>query len=235
MIGPLEWTDARSLDDLFARLEPGAAIKAGGVDLLDRLKEGLDAPGRLINIATIPGLDLITDDPKHGLELGPMVTLAAVASSRVMVGRYAALARAAHLAATPQVRNSATVGGNLLQRPRCWYFRSRDFHCLKKGGDHCFAQDGENQYHAVIGNGTCAIVHPSATACALLALDASVELTGPKGKRVVPIGEFFVTPDKDVHRENVLGDDELLSRIRVPSPAPGSRSAYVRDRPEGIL
>jgi len=126
------------------------------------------------------------------------------------------------------VRNSATVGGNLLQRPRCWYFRSRDFHCLKKGGDHCFAQDGENQYHAVIGNGTCAIVHPSATGCALLAMDASVELTGPRGSREVPLKEFFVGPDEDVRRENVLRDDELLSRIRVPSPPDGSRSAYVK-------
>jgi len=228
MIGPVEWTDVTSLEDLFARLEPGAAIKAGGIDLLDRLKEGLDAPGRLVNIRSMPGLDRIEDHPENGLEVGPLVTLAALSSHRVVAERYQALAAAAGQAATPQIRNSATVGGNLLQRPRCWYFRSRDFHCLKKGGDHCFAQDGENQYHAVMGNGTCAIVHPSAAACALLALGASLELTGPKGKRDLPIAEFFVTPETDVHRENVLADDELLSRIRVPAPAAQTRSAYVK-------
>jgi xanthine dehydrogenase YagS FAD-binding subunit len=225
-----EWTNARTVDEAVAQLGGGAVIKAGGVDLLDRLKEGLEAPQRVVNIRNIPGLDTIRDDPKEGLRIGPMVTLARLASDPSVKRRYPALASAAGHAATPQIRNMATVGGNLLQRPRCWYFRSEHFQCRKKGGSRCFAIEGENQYHAVFDNGLCAIVHPSGTATALVALGAKVELAGPKGRREVKLEEFFVTPEEDVRRENSLAANEILTEIRVPAPPAGSRSAYIKQR-----
>jgi xanthine dehydrogenase YagS FAD-binding subunit len=225
-----EWTNARTVDEAIAQLTGSAVIKAGGVDLLDRLKEGLEAPQRLVNIRNIAGLNFVRDDAKEGLRIGPLVSLSHLAADPTIRRRYTALADAAGHAATPQIRNMATVGGNLLQRPRCWYFRSEQFHCLKKGGDRCFAQDGENQYHAVFNNDICAIVHPSGVATALVALNAKLELTGPKGKREVALEEFFITPDRDVRRENSLGANELVTEIRVPAPAEGTRSVYIKQR-----
>ena len=221
-----EWTDARTVEEALAALVDGAAVKAGGVDLLDRMKEGLDRPRRLVNIRYVKNLNWIADDETKGLRVGPLVTLAELALDENVRTRYAALASAAGWAATPQIRNMATTGGNLLQRPRCWYFRSEDFHCRKKGGETCFAQEGENQYHAIFGNTTCAIVHPSAAAVALVALGGRVELTSAKGKREVALESFFVTPDEDVSRENRIAPGELITEIRVPAPAAGARSAY---------
>jgi xanthine dehydrogenase YagS FAD-binding subunit len=136
-----------------------------------------------------------------------------------------ALALAAGWAGTPQIRNLATLGGNLAQRPRCPYFRSELFHCRKKGGTECFAIPGENQEHAVFGNGLCAIVHPSGAATALVALGASLKLKGPRGERTLPIEQFFVRPEQDVTRENVLQPGELIVEVRVPT---GRRGGYVK-------
>jgi xanthine dehydrogenase YagS FAD-binding subunit len=225
-----EWTNARTVDEAIAYLGGNAVIKAGGVDLLDRLKEGLEAPARLVNIRNIAGLDAVRDDPKEGLRIGPLVTLARLAADATVIGRYPALAESAGHAATPQIRNMATVGGNLLQRPRCWYFRSEQFHCLKKGGSRCFAIEGENQYHAIFDNKLCAIVHPSGVATALVALGAKLELTGAKGKREVSLEEFFIKPEQDVRRENTLGAGELVTEIRAHAPTENTRSAYIKQR-----
>jgi xanthine dehydrogenase YagS FAD-binding subunit len=226
-----EWTNARTIDEAIAQLGGSTAvIKAGGVDLLDRLKEGLETPQRLVNIRNIKGLDRLRDDAKEGLRLGPLVTLASLAADATVRRRYEALADAAGHAATPQIRNMATVGGNLLQRPRCWYYRSEQFHCLKKGGTRCFAIEGENQYHAIFDNRLCAIVHPSGVATALVALGAKLELTGAKGKREVALEEFFVKPEQDVRRENSLAADELVTEIRVPAPTENLRTAYIKQR-----
>ena len=184
MIARFAWTNARSIDDAIGQLSDKAIVKAGGIDLMDRLKEGLDAPSRLVNIRVISGLDYVKEE-SGWLRIGPMTTLAAIAEHPLIRQRYTALADAALKAATPQIRNMATVGGNLLQRPRCWYFRSDQFHCLRKGGDRCFAQDGENEYHAIFDNNVCAIVHPSAAACALTALGAKVEVKGKNGTREI--------------------------------------------------
>jgi xanthine dehydrogenase YagS FAD-binding subunit len=165
---------------------------------------------------------------KTGLQLGPLVTLAQLDADPTIRRRYTALADAAGHAATPQIRNMATVGGNLLQRPRCWYFRSEQFHCRKKGGERCFAIEGENQYHAIFGNQLCAIVHPSATATALVALGARLALTNAKQTREVALEEFFVKPEEDVRRENSLGADELITLIRVPALPAGASSAYLK-------
>ena len=223
-----EWVNATTVDEALGQMGSTSLLKAGGVDVLDRLKEGLDAPKRLVNIRNIKGLDRIEGDAATGLRIGPLVTLAQLDVHPVVRQSFTALADAAGHAATPQIRNMATAGGNLLQRPRCWYFRSRDFHCLKKGGETCFAQKGENQYHAIFRNDVCAIVHPSALGTALVALGGSLELTGPRGKRVVRAEEFFTLPAVAVDRENSLGADEIVTLIVVPPLVSGSRSAYTK-------
>ncbi|HEX9579277.1 MAG TPA: FAD binding domain-containing protein, partial [Myxococcales bacterium] len=201
---------------LTAGAQEGAIFKAGGVDVLDRLKEHLDEPRALVNIRRLSGLDFLREDGSGGLNIGPLVTLAAL-SGDARVRRVApALADAAGAAATPQIRNVATLGGNLAQRPRCWYFRKEDFHCRRKGGSECFAIDGQNEMHAVFDNDLCAIVHPSATATALTALGARLVLKGPQGERLVGIDEFFVSPKSDVARETVLRPGELIVEVRVP-------------------
>jgi xanthine dehydrogenase YagS FAD-binding subunit len=143
--------------------------------------------------------------------------------------RYPALAEAAGDSASPQIRNVATLGGNLLQRPRCWYFRAAEFRCLRKGGGHCFALSGENQYHAIFDNNRCAIVHPSTAATVLVALGAKVELTNEAGAiRQVLLEDFFVPPEVDFQRENDLKPHEILTAILLP-PLPASlRMAHLR-------
>ncbi|MDX1583847.1 MAG: FAD binding domain-containing protein [Thermoanaerobaculia bacterium] len=222
-----EWVSATSVDTAIDEMRSGAVAKAGGVDLLDRLKEGIEQPGRLVNIRTISGLDFIEENG-DGLRLGPNVTMAAVGDSKVIRKRWPALSDAASAAATPQIRNMATIGGNILQRPRCWYFRSSDFHCLRKGGGECFAIDGENEFHAIFDNDVCAIVHPSAAAVPLTAYEAVLEIDGPNGKRDLPIEQLYVRPEENVEKEHVLGAGEIIVAIRVPLPANGARSAYVK-------
>jgi xanthine dehydrogenase YagS FAD-binding subunit len=222
-----EWVQAQSLDDAIAQLGPGVLVKAGGVDVVDRLKEGLDTPTRLVNLHGVAGLDGIKQLGTPGeLVLGPLATLAQIAASSDVRGRWPALAEACAHAATPQIRNMATIGGNLVQRPRCWYFRSADFHCKKKGGSTCYALAGENQFHAIVGNGLCAIVHPSSIATALVAYGANVTLKSKHGTRVVALEQFFAPPEKDVTRENVLAADELVAQVTVRAPLNGTRAAY---------
>ncbi len=141
-----------------------AIIKANGIDLLDLLKEGLLRPSNIISLGAVPGLDDIAEEEDGALRIGPMITLAKLADHPIVRQRYPALADALRGAASPQIRNVATLGGNLLQRPRCWYFRSHAFRCLRKGGGHCFAISGDNRYHAIFDNMPCAMVHPSTAA-----------------------------------------------------------------------
>jgi len=227
VIPRFEWLEAASVSEAVAALEGGAVAKAGGVDLIDRMKEGLDAPGRVVNIRGIGSLDGLSVGDA-GLRIGALVTLARLGEDKSVREHYAAIAQSADAAATPQIRNMATAAGNLLQRPRCWYFRSELFPCLKKGGEQCFAQDGENEHHAVFGNDTCAAVHPSSLAVPLVAFGAAIEVAGAKGSRSVPLETFFTTPDADVRRENSLGAGELITAIQVPRQPTGTRSAYVK-------
>jgi xanthine dehydrogenase YagS FAD-binding subunit len=203
-------------------------VKAGGIDLIDLMKEGLLAPAEVISLTAVPGLDAIAPTPDGGLSVGSMVTLARLAADPMIRERYPALAEAAGESASPQIRAVATLGGNLLQRPRCWYFRSAEFRCLRKGGGHCYAISGENQYHAIFDNRFCAIVHPSTPATALVALSAEAELVdGDGGTRRVALEDFFVGPDRDVQRENDLKAGELLAAILLP-PASGLRMAHMK-------
>ena len=226
-LNAFEYVEAASIQDALREAANGAVVKAGGIDLLDRMKEGIDAPKRLVNIRRVRGLDKIAED-NGGLRIGPLVTLTQLHENEAVRKRYTALAEAAEHSATPQIRNMATIGGNLLQRPRCWYFRSSDFNCLRKGGDKCFAQDGENEYHAIFDNQLCAIVHPSSLAIPLIAFGAHVELTSAQGKRNVAVEDLFVTPEQDVTREASVLPGELITAITVPAPAEGTKSAYYK-------
>ncbi|HXJ02035.1 MAG TPA: FAD binding domain-containing protein [Micropepsaceae bacterium] len=204
-------------------------VKAGGIDLLDLLKEGLLTPGMVVNLKEVPGLDSIVEEESGGLRIGPMVTLTRLCDHPGVRQRYLALMEAVCGSASPQVRNVATLGGNLLQRPRCWYFRAAEFRCLKKGGGHCFAIPGENQYHAIFGNRSCAIVHPSTAATVLVALGTRVELTNAEGvSRRVLLEDFFVSPEKDIQRENDLKPHEILTAILLPPLPPNLRMAHLR-------
>jgi xanthine dehydrogenase YagS FAD-binding subunit len=218
--------DCSTVEAALAELKDGAVVKASGVDLLDRMKNGTDTPKRLVNIRNISALRGI-HPTQQGLTIGALTTLAEVADDPGIRSQYTVLADACGHAATPHIRNMATLGGNLLQELQCWYFRSADFQCLRKGKDICYAFSGLNQYHAIMDYGGCPSVAPSSGAVALLALDASVELTSAaKGKRTVAIRDFYIQPDSNPHRFHVMADDELLTAIHIPKPAAGTRSAY---------
>jgi len=203
-------------------------VKAGGIDLLDLLKENLLAPTKVVSLKDIAGLAIV-EEQAEGLRIGSMVTLANLAAHPVVRQRYPALADALQNSASPQIRNVATLGGNLLQRPRCWYFRAAEYHCLRKGGGHCFAITGENQYHAIFDNQSCAIVHPSTAATVLVALGARLELTNGEGAiRNILLEDFFVSPDRDLQRENDLKPQEILTAILLPALPASLRMAHLK-------
>jgi xanthine dehydrogenase YagS FAD-binding subunit len=219
------WIEPADLEGaLAAGAQPGALFKAGGVDIAGRLKEHIDEPSALVNLRRLPDLDFIKLDGDT-LRIGPLVTLARLSEDAQVRKAAKILSEAALAAATPQIRNAATLGGNLAQRPHCWYFRKEEFHCRRKGGDACFAIDGQNEGHAVFDNELCPIVHPSGTATALTALSASLVLKGSRGERTVAIDDFFVKPETDVQRENVLKPGELIVEVRVPA---GRKAGYVK-------
>jgi xanthine dehydrogenase YagS FAD-binding subunit len=224
-----EYANATSVDDALSLMKTdGATVKAGGVDLLDLMKEHLFEPTQLVNIRNLRELAYIKLD-RDTLRIGPLVTLARLADDQIVREKFTALADAAGHAATPQIRNMATLGGNIMQRPRCWYFRNELFPCRKKGGEICYAQQGENQYHAIFNNQLCAIVHPSATSVALVALGATLELTGEQGgKRTVKLEDFLILPSVDLHRENSIKPGELITEIRVPVLPASARSVYIK-------
>lgn len=210
--------------------KPWSIYKAGGIDVIDHLKEHLEEPPRVVDLKSIPGLADIKVESDGSLRIGALVKLADVAGDERIKKTHTALAIAAGETASPQVRNVATLGGSVLQRPRCWYYRLEEYKCLKKGGDVCFAVGGENRYHVIFGGGPSYAAHPSNSAVALVALGASFVLDGPKGTRTVSSSEFFQPPAKNPEVENALGVAEILTEVRVP-PAMG-RSIYdeVRER-----
>jgi xanthine dehydrogenase YagS FAD-binding subunit len=203
-----------------AATEKGSVIKAGGIDLLDLMKGNIVRPERLVNLLTVKGPALRAITAKEdGLHIGALATLADLAAH---AGAPPVLAEAAGLAATPQIRNVATVGGNLAQRVRCWYFRSNTFPCARKEGNTCYAQKGENKYHGLFDNGDCAAVSASSIAPPLVALDAVVVTT----KRKIPIEKFFVATTTDITKEHVLEEGEIITEVFVPAAAKGTRNAF---------
>jgi xanthine dehydrogenase YagS FAD-binding subunit len=223
---PFTLIHARTLSEASREAtRPDAELKAGGVDLLDRMKEGFDNPNVVVSIAAVPGLDRIETGPPA--KIGALATLASIAASPGMIKLYPALASAAAGAATPQIRNMATLGGNLCQRPRCWYYRLEEFDCRKKGGSECFAREGENRFHAIYDTDLlCCCVHPSATGTALSAYGATLEVVSTKGKRTLPMDKFFYLPTQNATVENTLAPGEIVESVSIPTPAPGTRAVY---------
>jgi xanthine dehydrogenase YagS FAD-binding subunit len=197
---------------------------AGGMDLIALMKDYIAQPERIVNVKNLDRTIRKTAD--GGLRMGAAATLADLISNADVARMYPALVQAAEEVGTPQIRNVGTVGGNLNQRPRCWYFRNEEFACLKKGGSRCFAVDGENQYHAIFGNGPCHIVHPSSLAVPAIALNARFRIVGPAGEREVAAADYFVMPDKDLFGETVLAPNELLTHVVLPPPGAARSATY---------
>ena len=219
--------NATSLDDAVAQLAgQRAAVVGGGSDLLGMIKDSLAQPDVLVNLRAVGSLDHV-DERADGVHIGGLVTLDALSRHPRISADYRVLAEAAASVATPQIRNVATVAGNICQRPWCWYFR-QGFPCYKHGGDRCFSRAGENQFNAIVGGGPSFIVHPSDTAPALVALGARFRVVGPEGVRWVPAAEFFVLPRIDVSRENVLERDEILAEVALPIRPSGTRTTYAK-------
>ncbi len=227
-----ELAQPRSLEEAMGLLREKkgkARVLAGGTDLIPLAQERVIEPERLVSLRGVEGLDRIEIDEK-ALRLGALVTLVDLASDPRIRSGWPALSEGAGAAASPQIRNAGTVGGNLCQRPRCWYFRNEDYRCRKKGGEEGFALEGENKYHAIFVGEECRIVHPSDTAPALIAFEATAAIASRSGTRTIRLEEFFSLPSVDIARENILGPDEILTEVRVPRPPAGTRSAYVKIR-----
>jgi xanthine dehydrogenase YagS FAD-binding subunit len=233
MLPKFDYVRAKSTDDAVRHLSSdGARVHAGGTDLLGCLHDGVFGASRIVSLSDLGDLHGIERTADRGLRIGATTTVAEVAASDLVRAHFPGLAQAASDVASPQLRNQGTLGGNLCQRPRCWYFRG-DFHCAKKGGDLCYAVDGENRYHAILGGGPCFIVHPSDTAPMLVALDAAARIKGPRGDRWVGLEEFFVLPRTALERENVLEQGEIVTEVLLPAARTGLRSSYRKVRERG--
>lgn len=224
-----EFVSAQSVDQAGELLSAGGSSKlvAGGTDLLGEIKEGTANPQRLVALQSISDLRGI-NIYEQGTLIGAMTTIAEVGRNVHIRDHYRALAQACDSVATPQIRNVGTLGGNICQRPRCWYYRSPHFDCRKKGGDQCFAFEGANKFHSVFDVEDCPAVHPSDTAVALTALDARVLLMSHDGARMLPIEEFFTLPGVDVTRENILTQGEMLAEVVIPTAATNCSSVYLK-------
>jgi xanthine dehydrogenase YagS FAD-binding subunit len=218
--------DAKTINEAAAALADGkATLIAGGTDLLGRLKDEIlpDYPATVVNLKSVPGLDYIKEEGGV-LKIGATTRLADTAANAAVKQKYTVLAQAAERAASPHIRDMGTVGGNLCQLHRCWYFRNPNnrFNCIRKGGPTCFALLGENRYHSIFGavNG-CFAVHPSDIAPALIALDAKIVTS----KRTINAQDFW---DVKVPGNTVLAAGEIVTEIQVPTPAAGSKSAFLK-------
>ena len=220
--------NARSLDEAVAALQrygKRAAVIAGGTDLLGKMKDEIlpGYPEALVNIKTIPELDLIEE--KDGvLSIGALTRLEEIATDKKIIDVYSALAEAARRCASTHLREMGTIGGNICQDIRCWYYRNQNnrFACLRKGGGKCYAIDGDNRYHSIFGGSVeegCYAVHPSDTAPALIALDAMVKTS----RRLIKVEEFFQV---SVAKTTVLDDDEIVAAILIPKPF--GKSAFIK-------
>jgi xanthine dehydrogenase YagS FAD-binding subunit len=238
-----EWSSPTTVDEAVKLLaeasadDPSESARplSGGQDLLTTMKERILVPKRVVNLKTIQGLDGIDGDGKTGMRIGALAKLHEIESHPEIQRSFPVLAQAAHSIATVQLRNMGTIGGNLCQRPRCWYFRLPYVVCLKKGGDTCYSEHGENKYNAILGGGPSFIVHPSDLATALTALDATISINGPKGPKDVPIGKFFTLPVENASVENILDDGEIVTQISIPPSGFAGRSMYVKFKERSSL
>jgi xanthine dehydrogenase YagS FAD-binding subunit len=192
-------------------------LLAGGTDLHALQKDYIAQPTRVISLGAINALSGI-NRTDGGLKIGAGTRLSAIADHAELKRQYPALAAAADAIGGPQIRNMGTLGGNLCQRNRCWYFRDEHVQCLLKGGNRCFALDGENQFHAVFTQGhRCVIASPSTLAPVLIALGASAEILGARGRRTLELAQFFHAPTGPAEREHVLASNELVLSVTIPN------------------
>ncbi len=222
-----EPASAEAVAALLSETTETAALIAGGTDLLDELKSGVSGASLVVDLRTVPGLAGAAPE-KGGLRIGAMTRIVDLAGDPAVGRDYPGLKQAALSLATPQLRNVGTVGGNLCQRPRCWYYRDPEVVCRKKGGFNCYAYQGRNKYHCLFGGNGCYIVYPSDLAPMLISLGATATIATPAGDRTIPLESFYAGPDVDVTRENVLKKGEFLKSVGVPAPKPGLKSAYVK-------
>jgi xanthine dehydrogenase YagS FAD-binding subunit len=208
-------------------------VVGGGSDLVGGLMKdwvhgkGLALPDVLVDITTVKDMVGISESG-GGLTIGAATTLSDVIEHKTVQDKFSLLGQSALSVASPLIRNFGTLGGNINQRPRCWFFRGEDFNCYKKGGDFCYAVTGDNRYHAIIGGELCYIVHPSDTATALLALNASAKVAGVNGDKTVSFDEYFTGPRVDVLRENVLKPGEFMTHVTIPAPASGTKYGWTK-------
>lgn len=229
MLGSFGYIRASSLKNALTHLgTEGSRLHAGGTDLLGCLRDGVFRAAKVVSISRIRELQGIRETADGGLRIGALTTIAEIERHPLVRERYAALAQGASEVGSPQLRNQGTIGGNLCQKPRCWYYRG-DLHCLRKGGELCFAAGGENQFHCILGGDRCYIVHPSDTAPALIALGASVRIAGPRRMRTVPLEQFFLLPERSVYKETILEPNEIVTEVALP-PAQGVTSTYRKVR-----
>ncbi len=222
-------TSIEQVPSLLGRSWDDAVVMAGGTDLLGEMKDFAAVPRRVVNLKSIEGLDYIRQDDA-ALSIGALTTLTDVLNHDAVSKDYTVLNQAVSVIASPQIRNMATLAGNILQRPRCWYYRSEDFPCLKKGGARCYAVGGVNTYHAIFGSGPSYIVHPSDAAPALMALDATVKIHGPRGGNEVVLDDFFTLPEMNIRRENILRPNEIVTELTIPKPEANSKGMYLKVR-----
>jgi xanthine dehydrogenase YagS FAD-binding subunit len=224
--------NARSIAEAVAAASEAArtgrafAFSGGGTDLLQQIKDGTNKADVIINLCTVRDARAVSVSPT-ATRIGGLITLTELASHAALSAPWAVLREAAASVGTPQIRNVATLAGNVTQRPWCWYYRN-GFNCFKAGGNQCFSEHGENQQHAIFGGGPSFIVHPSDLAPALVALHASFEVTGPGGQRRIAAEDFFVLPSQNPAQENALLATDLLTGVRMPTPAAGVVSTYLK-------
>jgi xanthine dehydrogenase YagS FAD-binding subunit len=227
---PFQFIEPGSLEEAVSLLSNDHAhVLAGGSDLLSEMKEGVVSPSSLVSLAGVEELQGVEVSPE-GTRIGAMASLASLAANTELQKHYPVLTEAAGGIATPQIRNVGTLGGNLCQRPRCFYYRSPLTTCLKKGGDTCLALAGNSKYLAILGGERCYIVHPSDMAVALTALDATIELAGPAGRRSMPLQHFFTGPGANLNAENVLQPGEVVGSVNLPPMPEGAHSVYLKAR-----
>jgi xanthine dehydrogenase YagS FAD-binding subunit len=218
--------NAKSIDEASSILQGGkAALISGGTDLLGTLRFEIlpNYPEVLVNLKTVPGLDSVKEEAGM-LKIGALVKLEDIAKSSLIRTKYTALAEAAHRTATPHIREMGTLGGNICQVNRCWYFRNPDnrFFCIRKGGKQCFAMAGDNRYHSIFGaSKMCLAVNPSDTAPALVALNAKIKTN----KRLIEAEPFW---EMKVPGSTVLAADEIVTEIQIPALAAGAKSAFIK-------
>lgn len=231
-----ELYDATTVDEAVALLDQygsQAKVVGGGSDLVTGvMKDWVQGPGMpypevLIDITTIPEMHGI-NVANGGTTIGAATTLTDIVESQELRDGWPVLPAAVDSVASVMIRNFATIGGNINQRPRCWFLRGENFPCYKKGGDFCFAVTGDNKFHAIIGGELCYIVHPSDSATALLALNGSTTIAGPSGQREVAFDDFFVGPREDVLVENILQANELMVDVKVPELGPNTKTAWMK-------